>query len=85
MERIGGFSAKRLRDRKAFLHLLSRVRIDPKLTQTQLAKILGATQARISKYEQGERRIDMLELKAICDTIKLPLTEFVQRFEQACK
>ena len=83
MERIGGFCAARRRDRKAFLHLLRRVRIEAKLTQAQLATILGVTQARISKYEQGERRIDMLELKTICDAIKLPLTEFARRFEEA--
>ena len=85
MERIGGRSAERQRDRKAFLRLLRRVRVEAKLTQAQLAKALGVTQARISKYEQGERRIDMLELKSICDAIKLPLTDFAQRFEEACK
>jgi transcriptional regulator with XRE-family HTH domain len=85
MERIGGLSSERQRDRKAFLRLLRRVRIEAKLTQAQLAKLLGVTQARISKYEQGERRIDMLELKTICDAIQLPLTEFAQRFEEGCK
>jgi len=84
MERIGGLSAERQRDRKAFLRLLRRVRIEAKLTQAQLARILGVTQARISKYEQGQRRIDMLELKTICDAIKLPLTEFARRFEEGC-
>ena len=85
MERIGGLSAERQRDRKVFLRLLRRVRIEAKLTQAQLAKTLGVTQARVSKYEQGERRIDMLDLKAVCDAIKLPLTEFVRRFEDACR
>jgi transcriptional regulator with XRE-family HTH domain len=85
MERIGGVSAERQRDRKVFLRLLRRVRIEAKLTQAELARILGVTQARISKYEQGERRIDMLELKTICDAIKLPLAEFARRFEEGCK
>ena len=85
MERIGGLSAERQRDRKVFLRLLRRVRVEAKLTQSQLAKLLGVTQARISKYEQGERRIDMLELKTICDAIKLPLTDFARRFEEGCK
>jgi len=85
MERIGGLSAERQRDRKVFLRLLRRVRIEAKLTQAQLAKTLGVTQARVSKYEQGERRIDMLDLKAVCDAIKLPLTEFVRRFEDTCR
>ena len=85
MERIGGLSAERQRDRKVFLRLLRGVRVEAKLTQADLAKILGVTQARVSKYEQGERRIDMLELKAICDAITLPLMEFARRFEEGCK
>ena len=85
MERIGGLSAERQHDRKVFLRLLRRVRIEAKLTQAQLAAILGVTQARISKYEQGERRIDMLELKTICNAVKLPLTEFARRFEDGCR
>ena len=85
MERIGGLSAERQRDRKIFLRLLRRVRVEAKLTQADLARILGVTQARVSKYEQGERRIDMLELKAICDAITLPLMEFARRFEEGCK
>jgi transcriptional regulator with XRE-family HTH domain len=85
MERIGGLSAERQRDRRVFLRLLRRVRVEAKLTQADLAKILGVTQARISKYEQGERRVDMLELKAICDAITLPLVEFARRFEEGCK
>jgi len=85
MERIGGLSAERQRDRRVFLRLLRRVRIEAKFTQAQLAKLLGVTQARVSKYEQGERRIDMLELKAVCDAIKLPLTEFTRRLEEACR
>ena len=85
MERIGGLSAERRHDRKAFLRLLRRIRIEAKLTQAELAKMLGVTQARISKYEQGERRLDMLELKRICDALRLPLVEFARRFEESCR
>ena len=84
MERIGGLSAERQRDRKVFLRLLRRIRIEAKLTQAELAKRIGVTQARISKYEQGERRIDILELKTICDAVRLPLSEFARRFEDSC-
>jgi transcriptional regulator with XRE-family HTH domain len=85
MERIGGISAERQRDRRVFLRLLRRVRIEAKLTQKELAQMLGVTQARISKYEQGKRRIDMLELKRICDAADLSLIEFTKRFEDGCK
>jgi transcriptional regulator with XRE-family HTH domain len=85
MERIGGLSAERQRDRKVFLRLLCRVRIEAELPRCNWRKSWGVTQARISKYEQGERRIDMLELKTICDAMKLPLTEFARRFVEGCK
>jgi transcriptional regulator with XRE-family HTH domain len=85
MEHIGGLSAKQRHERKAFLGLLRRIRVDAKLTQADLAKILAVTQARISKYEQGERRVDILELKNICVAVGFPLTEFSRQLEEGCK
>jgi transcriptional regulator with XRE-family HTH domain len=85
MEHIGGLSAKQRHERKVFLRLLRRIRVDAKLTQADLAKILGVTQARISKYEQGERRVDILELKNICTAVGFPLTEFSRQLEEGCK
>lgn len=67
-----------------FLRLLRRIRLEAKLTQTDLAKLLAVTQARISKYEQGERRMDMLELKRVCDAVGFPLIEFARQFEEGC-
>jgi transcriptional regulator with XRE-family HTH domain len=85
MEHIGGLSAKQRHERKVFLRLLRRIRVDAKLTQADLAKILGVTQARISKYEQGERRVDILELKNICTAVGFPLAEFSRQLEDGCK
>lgn len=84
MERIRGRSEKDKYDRKVFLRLLRRIRLDANLTQKQLADLLGITQARVSKYEQGERRLDMLELKKVCDAIGVSLTEFARQFETGC-
>ena len=84
MERIGGLSPKQRHERKVFLRLLRRIRLEAKLTQTDLAKLLGVTQARVSKYEQGERRMDVLELKRVCDAVGFPLIEFARQFEEGC-
>jgi transcriptional regulator with XRE-family HTH domain len=84
MERIGGRSEKDKHDRKVFLRLLRRIRMDASLTQKQLADLLGVTQARVSKYEQGERRLDMLELKKVCDAVGVSLMEFARQFEAGC-
>ena len=85
MERIGRASLERQQHRRTFLRLLRRVRIEAKVTQAQLAKSLGVTQGRISKYEQGERRVDLLELKVVCDALGLRLADFVERFEAECE
>ena len=46
-----------------------------------LARLLGRRQAYVSKYELGERRLDLLELIAVCDSIGISLSDFVARFE----
>ena len=84
MERIGGLSPKHRHERRVFLRLLRRIRLEAKLTQTDLAKLLGVTQARVSKYEQGERRMDVLELKRVCDAVGFPLAEFAKQFVEGC-
>ena len=61
-------------------HLLRQVRSEAGLTQTDLAARLGKPQSFVSKYESGERRLDLVELEEICRVIKIDLGRFVQRF-----
>ncbi|MDX2041803.1 MAG: helix-turn-helix transcriptional regulator [Acidobacteriota bacterium] len=62
--------------------LLRQTRQDADLKQSELAEKLGQTQSFVSKYESGERRLDLLELGQICDVLGLSLSEFVRRFEE---
>jgi transcriptional regulator with XRE-family HTH domain len=39
----------------------------------------------MSKYESGERRLDLLELRQICEAVGMPLSKFVRLFEQGRK
>lgn len=48
---------------KAFIKRLKTARIAAGLTQVQVAKKLGATQAYVSKVEKCQLRVDALELK----------------------
>jgi ribosome-binding protein aMBF1 (putative translation factor) len=52
------------------------------ITQVELAERLKVPQSFVSKIENGERRIDLIELEAICEVLGLPLTEFVRKFER---
>ena len=63
-------------------NLLKRIRTDANLKQSELAQILNQSQSFVSKYESGERRIDLLELWQICQALKITLSEFVAEFEK---
>jgi DNA-binding transcriptional regulator YiaG len=63
--------------------LLRKARTDAKLSQVELAKKLGRPQSFVSKYESGERRLDMVELREICQALKIPLPVFAKRFEKS--
>jgi len=60
--------------------LLRQVRIEARLTQGHVAESIGQTQSYVSKYENGEQRLDLIELEAVCKAVGIPLTEFVRRY-----
>jgi transcriptional regulator with XRE-family HTH domain len=76
-------SISKQRDKKILLELLRDIRKQKGLTQAQLAKRIGSKQAFVSKYETGERRLDFLDLVAICDVLVLSIVRFGERFEAA--
>ncbi len=78
-------SMRKQRERKIFLDLLRELRKQKGLTQGQVAKGIGAKQAFVSKYETGERRLDFLDLAAICDVLSISVVKFAERFETARK
>jgi transcriptional regulator with XRE-family HTH domain len=60
--------------------LLKSTRENAGLTQAALAKKLKRPQSYVSKYESGERRLDLIELNEICNSIGIPLNDFVNKF-----
>ena len=66
-----------------FLRQLRACRQAAGLTQAELAARLGATQSFVSKCERGERRLDVVELRAFCQALGVGLSEFTQEFEQS--
>jgi len=51
---------------------LKRLRARAGLTQSALAERIGERQAFVSEYENGRRRVDLLELRAIADALGVP-------------
>ena len=64
-----------------YLQLLRQARLDAGLTQAELALRLGLPQSFVSKYESGERRLDILELRHICKVAGIKLEKFARRLE----
>lgn len=70
---------------KLLLELIRAARRAADVTQVELAKKLGADQSFVSKYERGERRLDVVELRAICHALEIDFTGFLADFEQKLK
>lgn len=63
----------------AFTDLLREERRRAGLTQAMLAKKLRRPQSYVSKYERGDRRLDMVEFLEIARAIKFDPGEFLLR------
>ncbi|MBB2777195.1 UNVERIFIED_ORG: transcriptional regulator with XRE-family HTH domain [Comamonas terrigena] len=64
------------------LQLLVQVRVEAGVTQVELASRLSEVQPWISRVERGVRRLDLVELLLWCDALGMPLSKFIQRYEQ---
>jgi len=63
--------------------LLRELRQEAGLTQVQVAGALDEHQSFVSKYESGERRLDVIELIEILRVLGVPMTDLLQRLEVA--
>ncbi|MDD5451755.1 MAG: helix-turn-helix transcriptional regulator [Desulfovibrionales bacterium] len=70
-------------DQSRLQKLLKTARVEAGLTQAELAQHLGVNQSFVSKYESGERRLDLIELRNICKALGIPLLSFVKRFDES--
>ena len=63
------------------IKLLRELRLQAGLTQAELANRLNLPQSFVSKYEAGERRLDLFELQEICSLLNIPLQDFIRKLE----
>lgn len=70
------------REKQQLQELLRELREAAELRQIDLAKRLGRPQSFVSKYESGEKNLDFLEVREVCEALGIPLVELVRRFER---
>lgn len=62
------------------LLLLREIREESQQRQSDVAFRLRQPQSFVSKYESGERRLDLLELEQVCEACDTDLKAFVVRY-----
>ena len=69
------------RKQEILLSLLREARKHKGLRQADVAAALNCPQTRVSKYELGTRRLDLLELRDVCKVLGVSLVDFVRTFD----
>ena len=61
--------------------MLVQARTDRSLTQVEVAKMLGKPQSFVSKYESGDRHLDLIDLLALCAALECSAAAIVSELE----
>jgi transcriptional regulator with XRE-family HTH domain len=67
---------------RRFRDLLIQARKDAELTQTELADRLERPQSFVSKYENGERRLDLIEFLDVAIVLRIDVATFIRDLQQ---
>lgn len=67
---------------RILIQCLKDFRLQSKMTQQELSTILGCSQSYVCKYEQCQKRIDIIELRKICLALGVNLIVLIQEFEE---
>jgi transcriptional regulator with XRE-family HTH domain len=81
MESSGPRLRANRRKQEILLTLLRQAREGKGLRQADVAEALNCPQTRVSKYELGTRRLDLLELRDVCKALGVSLVDFVRTFD----
>ena len=68
-----------------FRQLLIETRKAAKLTQAELSAKLGLPQSYVSKYERGERRLDLIEFLQVAQVLEIDPLAFIEELLKSQK
>lgn len=66
------------KEHRILVQRLKKARKERGLDQNAVARLLGVTQSYISKMESGQRRIDIVQLKAFARIYKMEIGYFLK-------
>ena len=70
-------------DHEKFQRLLRVIRAERKVARADIARSMNISQQTAARYESGERRMDLVELRQWCLAVGVPVGEVVRRFLEA--
>jgi ribosome-binding protein aMBF1 (putative translation factor) len=73
--------SKALRTQKILETYLKEIRVNSGMRQLDAANALGVQQSIVSKYEAGERRLDIIEIRILCKLFGISLVDFIKELE----
>lgn len=62
--------------------LIRQFRVGAGVKQAELSESLGKPQPYVSAIETGHRRVDLVEIRDICNALGIALPDFIDAFER---
>ena len=66
---------------RTLLQALIEARKAKKLSQADLAEMLGRVQTFVSKYERGERRLDVIEFIEVAEILDMDIVKIIRKLK----
>jgi len=66
------------KEHRSLVEKLKKARKEARIDQIEAARLLGVTQSYISKIESGQRRIDIVQLKAFAKIYRKKIDYFIK-------
>lgn len=75
-------TARNKSQQEKLISLLLELRLQAGLRQVDIASRLHLPQSFVSKYESGERTLDLFELRLVCKSLGITFPEFIRLLEE---